>query len=458
MVSEPNNSSPTANRRKIPGGGAFLMLAQASDRFMRSYLPDPFVLAILFTAAVFVAGVALTESTPVDMVVYWGEGFWKLLTLAMQFVLVLCTGFILAISPVSKRLMASLARLATTPGGAIVNVTMVALAAAWINWAFGLVVGALYAREMVRHVPSVNYRLLIASAYSGFVIWHGGLGGSIPLLINTPGHFAEPTIGLIPTSQTIFSGYNIFICLAIFITLPFLNRMMGATAEPGDARPAEVEQAGSEKEAIPQTPAARLENSRIIPLFAAALGAIYLVIYFADSGFNLSIDIVNMIFLTLALVCCGTARQFLDGLQEAVKGVGGIVVQFPFYAGIMGMMAASGLVPLIADWFVSIATPTSLPLFTFLSAGIVNIFIPSGGGQWAVQGPVMLQAGQDLGVDLSKIAMAVAWGDAWTNMIQPFWALPALAIAGLHARDIMGYLVMVLLVTGVIIGVGLTFM
>ena len=122
----------------------------------------------------------------------------------------------------------------------------------------------------------------------------------------------------------------------------------------------------------------------------------------------------------------------------------------------MGMMVGSGLVPVISDWFVSVSTPENFSLMAFLSAGLVNIFIPSGGGQWVVQGPVMIQAAQDLGIDTSRAAMAVAWGDAWTNMIQPFWALPALAIAGLQARDIMGYLFLVLVVSGVIITLGLT--
>lgn len=441
------------------GQRAFQAIAQGSDRFMQNYMPDPLILAMFFTFAVFIFGVTMTDSSPLDMVTYWGDGFWNLLTLAMQFVLVLCTGFILASSPVLKRLMGALARLSTTPGSAIVNVTMVALAASWINWAFGLVVGALYAKEIMRQVPTVNYRLLIASAYSGFVIWHGGLGGSIPLLVNTPGHFAEPIIGLIPTSETIFSTYNIFICSVIFITLPFLNRMMGATASSTDYRPDLKEPEQSPKKVpVDSTAAEKLENSKIIFLVAAAFFFVYLFHYFWTNGFNLTINIVNMVFLALALVCSGTPRQFLESLQEAVKGVGGIVIQFPFYAGIMGMMSASGLVPIISDWFVSISTPDNLPLLSFFSAGLINIFIPSGGGQWAVQGPVMIQAAQDLGVDIPKIVMAVAWGDAWTNMIQPFWALPALAIAGLKARDIMGFLFIVLFVTGLIIGVGLTFL
>lgn len=438
---------------------AFMMATRACDNAVRRYLPDPLVLVILFTAVVFVVGVALTDATPLQMVTYWGDGFWKLLELAMQFVLVLCTGFILAISPAFQKLLGALARLSRTPAGAIVNVTLVALIASWINWAFGLVIGALYAKEMVRHVPNVNYRLLIASAYSGFIIWHGGLGGSIPLLINTPGHFLEDVIGLVPTGRTIFSAYNLFIVIVLIIFVPIVNRMMGAQSlAPGDRAPVDDPAPAVEKPKHALTPAERLENSTLVSLAAGVLGLAFIAYYFVTSGFSLNLNIVNFLFLTLAIIFSGTPRRFLNGLQVAIRGAGGIVVQFPFYAGIMGMMAGSGLVAIISGWFVAISTPETFPLFTFLSAGFVNLFIPSGGGQWAVQGPIMLHAAQQLGVDMSKTAMAVAWGDAWTNMIQPFWALPALAIAGLQARDIMGYCLMVLLVSGVVIAIGLSFL
>ncbi|MCK9905937.1 TIGR00366 family protein, partial [Frankia sp. Cpl3] len=162
----------------------------------------------------------------------------------------------------------------------------------------------------------------------------------------------------------------------------------------------------------------------------------------------------NILFLFLGILLHGTPRRFLDAMGEAIKGSAGIVVQFPFYAGIIGMMTASGLAASISNWFISISTATTFPLFTFWSAGLVNIFVPSGGGQWAVQAPIMLPAAAELGVSNAKVAMAIAWGDAWTNLIQPFWALPALAIAGLGARDIMGYCLMMLFVTGAIISLG----
>jgi len=437
----------------------FAALSRALDSVVRRYLPDPFVLVFLFTIIIFLMGLTMTESSAVQMVTFWGNGFWNLLTLAMQFVLVLCTGFILATSPIFKRLLAKLAGLSATPGAAIINVTLVALAASWINWAFGLVIGALYAKEMIRHVPGVSYRLLIASAYSGFIVWHGGLGGSIPLLVNTPGHFAEDMIGLIPTSQTIFSYYNIIIVLALFIVVPIANRMMldhppaNGTNDQGPApKPEPIPESRSE----PKTPAERLENSYILSIIIGLLAFSYLVYYFGTRGFDLNINIVNFVFLTAAILASGTPRRFLDGLKEAIQGAGGIVVQFPFYAGIMGMMAGSGLAAIISGWFVSFSTASTLPFWAFLSAGFLNIFIPSGGGQWAVQGPVMMMAAQELGADIARTTMAVAWGDAWTNMIQPFWALPALAIAGLQARDIMGYCLTILLVSGVVIILGIT--
>ena len=189
-----------------------------------------------------------------------------------------------------------------------------------------------------------------------------------------------------------------------------------------------------------------------------ALGIAFIIYYFINNGFALTLDLVNFMFLFLGILFHGTPRKYLSAVQEAVKGAGAIIVQFPFYAGIMGMMTASGLAAVISEAFVSVSTADTFPLFAFLSAGLVNFFVPSGGGQWAVQAPIMLEAAEMLGSEPAKVAMAVAWGDAWTNMIQPFWALPALAIAGLKAKDIMGFCVIVLVVSGVVIGLGLLFL
>jgi short-chain fatty acids transporter len=436
------------------------VLVSFFNRIMQRYLPDPFLFVIILTFAVFGLGLIFTDNGPYQMVQHWGNGFWGLLTFSMQMVLVLVTGHVLASSTIFKKGLGALASLAKSPGQAILIVSFVSMIASLINWGFGLVIGALFAKELAKKVKNVDYRLLIASAYGGFVVWHGGISGSIPLTIATPGHFSEDMIGVISTDQTIFAGFNIFIVAALLLVLPFVNRfMMPSKEETIVVDPAllqeDIQAATLEKEAM--TPAERLENSRIISLLAGILGLAFLFYYFASKGFNLNLDIVNFLFLFLGILFHGTPKQFLEAVLNAVKGASGIIIQFPFYAGIMGMMTASGLAAVMSEAFVSISNDYTFHFFAFLSAGVVNFFVPSGGGQWAVQAPIMLEAAQSMGASIPKTAMAVAWGDAWTNLIQPFWALPALAIAGLKAKDIMGFCVLTLLVSGVIISMGFLF-
>jgi short-chain fatty acids transporter len=436
----------------------FKKMTSFFDRMVQRYLPDPYLFAVILTLVVFILGILLTGSSPQEMVQFWGSGFWNLLTFSMQMVLILVTGFVLASSSVFKSMLASLARVAKTPAQAIMLVTFISAIASLINWGFGLVIGALFARQIAKAMPDVDYRLLIASAYSGFLLWHGGISGSVPLTVATEGHFSQDLIGIIPTSETIFSSFNLFIVVALLIVLPLLNRlMMKGIDNKVSIDPTLLEEKTEEKQTAAQTPADRLENSMWVSMLIGLLGLWFVVYYFITSGFNLNLNIVNFTFLFLGILLHKTPRRFLNSVLDAVKGAGGIIIQFPFYAGIIGMMVSSGLAEKMSLWFVSISNEFTFPLFTFISAGIVNFFVPSGGGQWAVQAPVMLPAGLELGVDTAKTAMAVAWGDAWTNMIQPFWALPALAIAGLKARDIMGFCIMAMLVSGVVISIGLLF-
>jgi short-chain fatty acids transporter len=425
-------------------------------RLVDRYLPDPYIFVLILTVVVFVAAIAVEGTGPLELARMWGGGFWSLLTFSMQMLLVLVTGFMLASAPPVKRRLAALAATATTPGAAIVMVSLVSLAASWINWGFGLVVGALFAKELAR-VVRVDYRLLVAAAYSGFVVWHGGLAGSIPLAVATEGHAFQAALGVIPTSETIFSAFNLAIVAALFVAVPLVNRLM--LPPPGESvyvDPKLIEDA-PEPDETNRRPADALENSRLLSWIVGAAGLLFLGLHFAEGG-GLSLNIVNFLFLTLAIVLHGTPRRLLIALQEAVKGGAGIVIQFPFYAGIMAVMVGSGLAATVSNALVALSTAQTLPFWTFLSAGIVNFFVPSGGGQWAVQAPVIIPAAEALGVDQARAAMAVAWGDAWTNLIQPFWALPMLGIAGLKAKDIMGFCLMHLLLTGAIIAFGLTWL
>ncbi|WIF95251.1 TIGR00366 family protein [Caminicella sporogenes] len=436
---------------------------------VQKYLPDPFLFAVILTFIVLILGIFLTGQTPMAMILHWSNGFWKLLAFSMQMALVLVTGHTLANAPIVKKGLKKLASMSKTPTQAIFAVSLISAIACWINWGFGLVIGALYARQLAKQVKGVDYRLLIGAAYSGFLVWHAGISGSIPLKLATASaDLATATSGVITepisTSQTIFSSFNLIISAVIILTLPLINRAMHP--EPDKVITIDPKLLEDETEtAITKelTPADKMENSPILSMAMGFMGLIFIFYYFSKNGFKLNLNIVNFIFLFTGIILHGTPRRFLNAVTNAAKGTAGIILQFPFYAGIMGMMTGTSagspsLAAVISNAFVNISNQTTFPLFTFLSAGIVNFFVPSGGGQWAVQAPIMMPAGAQLGVPAAKTAMAIAWGDAWTNMIQPFWALPALGIAGLGARDIMGFCVIDLIYSGIIIALGLMFL
>lgn len=431
-------------------------LSRPAVKLVDRFLPDPYIFVLLLTVIAAAAAIAIERQTPLAVMRFWGDGFWNLLTFSMQMLLILVTGFMLASSPPIKRLLQRLAGLAKSPGSAIVLVTLVSLAASWINWGFGLVVGALFAKELARLIR-VDYRLLVASAYSGFVVWHGGLAGSIPLTIATDGHFTADQIGVIGTGSTVFAFFNLAIVACLFISVPLVNRLMLPDEhESVYIDPKLLGEAQEETRVRITRPAERLENSVTLAWLVGIPGLLFLLDHFLLRNGGLNLNIVNFLFLFLAIVLHRRPQSLLNSLNEAIKGGAGIVIQFPFYAGIMAIMVQSGLAETLSEGLISFATEASLPFWSFISAGVVNIFVPSGGGQWAVQAPVMLPAAEALGVDVPRVAMAVAWGDAWTNLLQPFWALPVLGIAGLKAKDIMGFCLVQLFITGAIIAAGLT--
>lgn len=431
-------------------------VANVFAKIAEKWLPDAFVFAVLLTAIAFIAGVFFTDSGPIDMMRHWGDGMWGLLTFTAQIITTFVLSYALALTPTVSKALERIAGIPKGPNSAILMVTFTALGASLISWAFGLVVAGIIAKLVAKKVRDVDYRVLVAAGYSGFLIWEGGLSSSPALFVATAGHVFEGDIGIVPISETLLSALNIAIVVILFFTLPFVMRFIHPR-NPKDrylVDPARLEEPVTEE--APQDhedyPNDKIEKSRLIPLIGGFLGLSYLINHFYMNGFSLDLNTVNLIFLTAALLMFSNVRELAEGLLKSVSSVGQFVLQYPFYAGIMGMLGASGLAVMMSNFFIDISNETTLPLFTFLSAGILNIFIPSGGGQWAVQAPIMLPAALEMGVDPAKIVMAVAWGDSWTNMIQPFWAIPLLAIAGLKIRDIMGYTMIALIYGGLVIG------
>lgn len=303
-------------------------LTRFFDRIVQRYLPDAFLFAVILTLVVLVMGILFTDSGPVQMISHWGGGFWDLLDFAMQMALIVTTGYILANTPVIRSLLTKLSKLANTPGQAIMLVTFVASVGSLINYGFGLVVGALLAIYVVKRVPSVDYRLLVASAYSGFLLWHGGLSGSAPLLIATEGHFLEDVMGTVPVMETLFSSFNLFIVFVLLFTLPLLNWYLMRIREPlSQSDPAtwqtDAYDVKEVEEPEEKTPATRVENSQIVSLLIGAMGLVYVVYHFVQNGFDLNLNIIIFIFLFAGIILHRTPKNYLNSVTGAVKNVGG---------------------------------------------------------------------------------------------------------------------------------------
>ena len=437
-------------------------------RLVQRWLPEPFIFAILLTFVAAVVTMPVCRQTPIEVIEHWGGGVWNLLAFAMQMALVLVCGSALAAAPAIKRGIDALARIPKSPAAAIALVTVVSALACWLNWGFGLIIGVVFAKAIARQLAGVDYRLLIASAYSGFVVWHAGMSGSIPLTMATAGEIDKVTNGAmnltVPVSQSIFEWHNLVMVVLVIAAITVANTLMhpkkGAVTVDPSLLVEDSKDLKDFKDLKDITPAQRLEQSPILSWAIALLLAAYVVVKLGFRGGSLDLGTVIMIFLSLGLMLHGTPMAYVRAFGKATTGAAGIILQFPLYAGIMGIITGIGasgirLGDVIADFCVDISNPVTYPLITFFFAALLNMFVPSGGGHWAIQAPIMLPAAATLDVDAGLTGTAIAWGDAWTNLIQPFWALPALAIAKLSARDIMGYCLVDLLITGVIICGGL---
>lgn len=433
---------------------------------MQKYLPEPFIFAIILTFVAVLIAIPVCHQSIAEVVTNWGGGVWNLLGFSMQMALVLVTGATLASAPTIKKGINKLASMPKTPASAIALVTGISAVACWLNWGFGLIVGAIFAKEIAKKLKNVDYRLLIASAYSGFVVWHAGISGSIPLkMASDVNELVKDTnnviTSVIPISNTILDIHNIIMVVLVTVALVAINSLMHPKGDNIIAiDPALLKEDEDIKIEKATTPASKLENSRLLNLILSVLGFTFLIISLFIKGKSFDLGSVILLFLFLGIVLHKTPIAYVRSFTKSVGGAAGILLQFPFYAGIMGIITGVGesgicLGTVVSEAFVNISTSTTYPIYTFLCAAILNMFVPSGGGHWAIQAPIMFAAGEALNVDHGLTGMAIAWGDAWTNLIQPFWALPALAIAKLNAKDIMGFCLIDLVVSGIIIIGGL---
>ncbi|MEE2777109.1 MAG: TIGR00366 family protein [Acidobacteriota bacterium] len=431
-------------------------------RFFLRWVPDAFVVAALLTMLTFALAIGVAGYSPQATLESWGDSFWNLLEFTNQITLTLLLGYTFANTAPIRRALLRLAGFARTPASAYVLACLITGFCAMFNWGMSLIAGGIMSRAIGESCHKkgikVHYPLLVASAFSGFVIWHQGLSASIPLALATPGHFLEAEVGIIGISQTAFTPWSIAVVVATMATLPFvMARLRPRGDEPVEEIPQHLMGAPQDDatEIEATTPAEKIERSRVLNLVLVALGLFYIGVHFFGRGDGLNLNILNFSFLIAGILLAGSPVRYIQIMLEGGRVAVPFLLQYPFYAAISGIMADSGLALMVVELFTSISTPATLPFFGFLSGGFLNLFVPSGGGQWAVQGPIMMEAATRVGADLPRVAMSVAFGDQWTNLIQPLSIIPVLSIAGIHLRKIMGYCFVALLWTGVIFSIAL---
>ena len=444
---EPSNSSTS---------GIIAIVGDLGDRlcrFTQRWIPDSWVVCMLLTVAalllaMFGAGASLNES-----VLAWGDGMWALLELGMQFSIAMIAAHACVASRPVYRFLDWLAGLpdSNKPVQAIFLIGAYALVTGYLNWALSVVASALFVPFVARRNPKADIRVIIAAAYLGIcTIWHGGLSGSAPLILATPGNpllapaSGEPVIDrLIPVTETLFIPFNLVfiailgaVALAMVMLLHPRQNAQTLTSEQIDRMMPSLPD-----EQPPETPAARMEASRGWIILAAILIGYPLGYSMVSRGFGATwtINAYNAVFLVAALLLQGRPANLVRAFANGARTASGVILQFPFYAGIFGVINNTGLGAWLGELFVTFATTETYPLVVYFYSGFVNLFVPSGGSKWLIEAPYLLPAARELGVSATTTVLAYAYGDATTNFIQPFWAIPILTVTRLKFGDVLGY-------------------
>ena len=440
-------------------------------------LPAPFTIAVSLTVITFIIAFFTTRPDSesisgysIQILKYWEGGLWSsgLLVFAMQMMLMLVLGHVLALTKPVNSIINLAVKSCNNTAKAAALVTLLTVIVSLFNWGLGLIFGAIFARKVAEHATQlklkINYPLIGAAGYSGLMVWHGGLSGSSLAKVAEPGHLKEMMSGIlsenqitdlpesISYSETVGSNMNLFVIALLLLILPLAMYWIGKQVKSTVINLANNE---TTEDSVRLLGAEKLDHSRMFSFFFGGIILVYI-------GYKIAVDYnydllkffnpnnINLLLFSLAIILHQNFFNFLKAIDKAIGGASGILIQFPLYFGIMGIMKSSGLVTDISAFFVEISNKTTYPIFTFLSAGLVNIFVPSGGGQWAIQGPIIVKAASDLGISLPKSIMALAYGDQLTNMLQPFWALPLLGITGLKAKDIIPYTLFIMIIGTVI--------
>ncbi|MBT5596522.1 MAG: short-chain fatty acid transporter [Flavobacteriaceae bacterium] len=445
------------------------MLLKFGEKFtdiFKRIMPDSFVFALLLTLVTGLSAVIFVNSNLLEILDSWYKGFWELLEFGMQITLIIVTGYSIALSSFTDKILNKVSQRISSPLQVYLTVIILGVLLSMISWGMVVIVAVL-ARELALRVKGINYPFLIACTYLSFTSWVTGLSSSIPLLLNTKNNFLikEGVLNeVIPTSLTLGSNLNFIIIFIYVIIVPFIIFILiPKSSENKELKDLIVNDQANKEISIEEeanlyrskknTFSDKLNHSRLLQNIIFIMGICYLIYYFNSNGFDLNLNIMIFIFIILGLVLHQTPKRYAISMKRASNNVYGIIFQFPFYAGIMGIMLYTGLGESFSNWIASNATISNFPYYSYLIGGLVNFAIPSGGGEFAVIGPSIIEAAKQLAISLppeqmteyiARTALSIAYGESLTNLLQPFFLLIVLPVMGsgtrIEARDVMGYL------------------
>ena len=447
-------------------------IGNSLTRWSQKYMPDPTIFAVLLTVLAYIISLIFTDSTPISLLDNWWQGFWTLLTFAMQMALVVITGGAVAQTKAVSRIIEKISEKPKNAKQAAALISFVAILLSYVHYGLSTTIGAILAKRIglkfYKEKKQFSYGLFGAAAYTGMMTWCCGLSTSVGLSIATPGHFLEESMGVIPFTQFIFHPLNVTMAIVMLVLTPLFVYLI----HPAEGKQISIPQyaidmfereskilsQSDNKEDVKDSNSVgeKLNNSRVIGTGLGIVGLVYVIYLLVRDGFGaFNLNSLNGIFLFLGLILQGTIANYVKAFANSTSNASGIIFQFPFYAGIMGIIQYSGMVDVLANGLVSISTPGTFYIMNLLVASIINMFVPSGGGQWAVQGPIAMTAAGLMNADKLMTAITVAFGNSLTNLAQPFWALSVLGITELKAKDMMGYSMTVML-AGTVMMFGIT--
>lgn len=449
---------PNEIAKKMDKGTPLWRLSKKFQYAADRIIPDSLVFCLILTFVVFLASLIFTESGPVDLCTYWFEGLWTQNSFAFQMGIMVVTCATCAQAPQVKRVMNKLAAKAHTPTVAMIMLVIFGMVTSFINWAFCTVVGAIFAMYLAKNVRGMHFPLMLAVIYTCMVFGQClGPTASVYALLATPDHFMVDQLGVLTQDITVYNPHNVIIW-SIFAVILLI---IAITTKPPEHEIVELRTQLDEEDKnfdveSRETPADKMNGSRIIMYLIGIGGLVVIVREFATKGFMgaLSMNLIIFLFIIANCFLYKSPRAFIEAYKSNMGMACEIIVQFPFYGGIMGIMQSSGFAEVVITAICGVATAKTLPVFSYLSACVVNLFIPSQGGQWIVQGPLLIEAAEQLGANKVDVINAFVYGDECTNLLQPLYLIPMLAVVKMKLKDAWGMCAFVCLFWLIVVTLG----